>query len=88
MNNTRRVNIATSFLPGASLDNKRLELIALSKKLREERTQLIEASDLLKQESEELSKESRLLRNNGHRLQSVLDARKTLVEATLVEATT
>lgn len=48
----------------------------------------IDTSKLLKRESEDLSKESRLLRSNGHRLQSVLDARKILVEETLVETTT
>ena len=74
MNTMRPVNIALSFPAATFLHNKRLELIAVSKQLREEHTQISETSNLLKQESEELSKESRLLRSNGYRLRSVLGA--------------
>jgi len=55
------------------LINRRLQLIALSRKLRHEHSQLREASMLLRKESKELSEESRFLRDNGRAVENIVE---------------
>lgn len=59
--------------PDITFHQKRLELAALSRQLREEHSQLRQTYILLRGESKELSAESKLLRTNGHSLREVLD---------------
>jgi hypothetical protein len=59
--------------PDTTSHERRLELAALSRQLREEHLQLRETYILLRGESKELSEESKLLRTYGHSLREVLD---------------
>ena len=60
-------------LADISLDQKRLELVAFSRQLREEYSQLRETSRVLRKESRELRRESKLLRTSGDSLKEVAD---------------
>lgn len=60
------MNNGTTGLTDSSLDQKRAELLALSRQLREEHSQLRTTYKILLLESRELKKESKLLRTNGH----------------------
>ena len=62
-----------NLFPFVFLHGKRLDLIALSNKLREAHLEIIHTSNWLRRESIELSEESRRLRNNGHLLRSAMD---------------
>ena len=64
---------ATKGLADTTFVQKRLELAALSRQLREEYSHLLETSKLLRRESKELREESKLLRTNGHTLREVVD---------------
>lgn len=52
---------------------RRLQLIALSRKLRHEHSQLREASMLLRDEGKQLSEESRVLRTNGQTVEKIVE---------------
>jgi len=67
------MNNGTKGLPDTSLDQKRLELLALSRQLREEHSELRNTYKLLLVESKELSEESKQLRTNGYSLREVVD---------------
>ena len=55
------------------LDQRRVELVALSRQLCEEHSQLRETSDVLRRDSGELSEDSKLLRTDGYELREVVD---------------
>lgn len=67
------MNTATKGLPDTSLDQKRVELVTLSRQLREEYSQLRETSRVLRKESKELSKDSKVLQTSGDTLREVID---------------
>jgi len=56
-----------------SLIERRLQLIAISRKLRHQHSQLREVSMLLRKESRELSEESRVLRTNGQTFEKIVE---------------
>ncbi len=68
-----QMNRPTKRLTETALQQRRIELLELSRQLREEHSQLREISKLLCSESKELSEESKMLRTSGHTLREVVD---------------